>query len=77
MHLIVERFVAVLDDFKVVFMQNCTHCHALILFEGQGHNCCGVADTLASAQEEARNYVRLMQRVKKIYTLPTFDAPRE
>ena len=77
MHLIVERFVAVLDDFKVVFMQNCPHCQALILFKDQGHNCCGVADVLASARDEARSYVRLMRRVKKIYTLPTFDAPRE
>lgn len=77
MHLIVERFVAVLDDFKVLFMQNCPHCQALILFENQGHNCSGIADTTASAQEEARSYVRLMRRVKKIYTIPTFDAPRE
>ena len=77
MHLIVERFVAVLDDFKVVFMRNCHHCQALILFEDQGHNCCGIADTTATAQEEARSYVRLMRRVKKIYTVPTFDAPRE
>jgi hypothetical protein len=77
MHLIIERFVAVLDDFKIVFMQNCAHCQALILFEDQGHNCCGIADTTAAAQEEARSYVRLMRRVKKIYTVPTFDAPRE
>ena len=77
MHLVVERFVAVLDDFKVLFLENCLHCHALILFEGQGHNCEGVADISKVAQEEAKSYARLMQRVRKIYTVPTFDAPRE
>jgi hypothetical protein len=77
MHLIVERFVAVLEDFTIIFLQNCHHCQALILFEDQGHSCCGIADTSAVAKEEARSYVHLMQRVKKIYTVPTFDAPRE
>ena len=77
MHVELERFVAVRDDFTILFLQNCQHCHALILYEGQGHNCGGVADISEVVQEEARGYVRLMQRVKKIYTLPTFDAPRE
>ena len=77
MHIVTERFVAVLDDFTVVFMQNCHHCQALILFEGQGHSCCGIADVVEIAREEARSYVHLMQRVKKIYTVPSFDAPRE
>jgi hypothetical protein len=77
MHLVVERFVAVLEDFTVLFLENCLHCHALILFEGQGHNCEGVADMSEVLQAEARSYVSLMRRVKKIYTVPTFDAPRE
>jgi hypothetical protein len=77
MHAVVERFVAVLDDFTILFLQDCRHCHAIILFEDQGHSCEGVADVSEVPREEAKSYVRLMKRVKKIYTVPTFDAPRE
>jgi len=77
MHLVVERFVAVLDDFTVLFLEDCPHCHALILYADQGHSCGGVADVTAVARQEAQSYARLMQKVKKIYTLPDFNAPPE
>jgi hypothetical protein len=77
MHLLIERFVAVLDDFTVLFLENCPRCHALILYADQGHSCGGVIDVTEVARQEAQSYACLMQKVKKIYTLPDFDTPRE
>jgi hypothetical protein len=77
MHLTVERYIGVLDDYTVLFLQCCHHCHALITYEGQGHHCDGVIEGSALAQQEAADYVQLMRRVKKIYTLPDFNAPKQ
>jgi hypothetical protein len=77
MHVPIERFVGVLDDFSVLFLQTCAKCRVLITYPEQGHQCDGKVDVTEVRRVEAANYVQLMQRVKKLYVLPNFDAPRE
>jgi hypothetical protein len=76
MHVPVERFIGVLDDFSIVHLQTCDRCRVLIAHQEQGHHCNGVMDISEERRQEAEHYVQLMQRIKKLYVLPWFDAPR-
>jgi hypothetical protein len=76
MHVPVERFVAVLDDFSILYLQTCAKCRVLITYAEQGHQCDGQLDVTEQRRLEAAHYVQLMQRVKKIYVQMNFDAPR-
>ena len=76
MHVPVERFIAVLDDFSILYLQTCSKCQVLITYAGQGHHCVGQLDMSEAQRTEAINYVRVMQRVKKIYSQMNFDVPR-
>ena len=76
MHVPVERFIGVLDDYTILFVQTCAKCKILITYQGQGHQCQeGVPDSGAK-RVEADHFAQLMLRVKKLYNYPTFDAPR-
>jgi hypothetical protein len=77
MHVPVERFVGVLDDYTVLFLQTCEKCRILITYQGQGHQCSDGVETSEAKQTEAALFAQLMQRVKKLYVVPTFDAPRQ
>jgi hypothetical protein len=76
MHVPVERFVGILDDYSIIFLQTCDQCRILITYQGQGHNCGGNMDTNETQRIEAEHFAQLMQRIKKLYVLPNFDAPR-
>ena len=76
MHVPVERFVGVLDDYTILLLQTCAKCNILITYQGQGHQCQEGAPDSGVKRIEAEHFAQLMLRVKKLYTLPTFDAPR-
>ena len=77
MHIPVERFIGVLDDYTVLYLRTCDKCRVLITYKDQGHHCNGIPDTTEFKRIEAEHYVQLMQRVKKIFVQPSFDAPRD
>jgi hypothetical protein len=76
MHVPVERFIAMLDDFSILYLQTCAKCQVLITYAEQGHQCGGQLDVTARRRMEAAHYVQIMQRIKKIYSQMNFDAPR-
>jgi hypothetical protein len=77
MYVPVERFIGVLDDYTILFLRPCGKCKVLITYPEQGHHCQGVVDVDETRRMEAEHYIHLMQKVKKLYTLPPFDAPRK
>ena len=76
MHVPVERFIGVLDDYTIVYLQTCDRCRVLIAHAEQGHHCNGVVDPTEERRQEAEHYVQLMQRIKKLFVMQKFDAPR-
>jgi hypothetical protein len=76
MHVPVDRFIAVLDDYTILYLQTCAKCQVLITYAEQGHHCGGQLDASERQRIEAFNYVQIMQRVKKIYSQMNSDAPR-
>ena len=76
MHVPVERFVGTLDDYTIIFLQNCDRCRILITYQGQGHNCGGNIDNNETQRIEAEHFAQLMLRIKKLYVLPRFDTPQ-
>ena len=77
MHVPVERFVGVLDDYTILFLQTCDKCRVLITYQGQGHHCASVVENTEVQRIEADHFAQLMLRIKKLYSLPSFDAPRQ
>jgi hypothetical protein len=77
MHVPVERFVGVLENHTILFLQPCEKCKILITYPEQGHHCIE-GTTMTEVQKlEAEHYVHLMLMVKSLYVLPRFDAPRK
>jgi hypothetical protein len=74
MHLEIERFIGVLEDYSIVYLMECEKCGILVAFQNQGHNCGGVLDTDPSAKFEAEYLANFMTGLKKLYTLKKFDA---
>jgi hypothetical protein len=77
MHIPVERFVGVLDDYTILYLQTCDKCRILITYQGQGHQCHGHPDNNETERIEAAHFAQLMQRIKKLFVMPCFDAPRQ
>ena len=76
-HLEVERFVGVLEDYSIVYLMECEKCGVLVAFQKQGHNCGGVIDTEPTAKFEAEYLAQFMVGLKKLYTLKKFDHYNE
>ena len=74
MHLEIERFVGVLEDYSIVYLMECEKCSVLVAFQSQGHNCGGVLDTDPSAKFEAEYLATFMANLKKLYTLKKFET---
>ena len=77
MHVPVERFVGVLDDYTILFLRTCDKCKVLITYKEQGHHCVDGVEDSEVKRVEAEHYVQLTQRLKKLYSLPSFDAPKQ
>ena len=71
MHIVAERFVGVLEDYSVIYLIECTTCYALLGFPGQGHICDGKPLTAIEIVESIE-LAELMEKLKRIYPLPTF-----
>jgi hypothetical protein len=74
MHLQIERFVGVLEDYSIVYLMECEKCGVLVAYQGQGHACGGVQDVTPEAKFEAEYLATLMATLKRLYTLKRFDG---
>jgi hypothetical protein len=74
MHLEVERYIGVLEDYSIVYLMECEKCGVLVAFQGQGHNCGGIVDVTPEAKFEAEYLATFMVGLKKLYTLKKFDT---
>jgi hypothetical protein len=71
-HLVIERFVGVLEDYSIVYLMECEICGVLVAYQGQGHNCGGVVDVTPEAKFEAEYLAKFMVGLKKLYVLKSF-----
>jgi hypothetical protein len=74
MHLEIERFIGVLEDFSIVYLMECEKCGVLVAFQGQGHNCGGILDTTPEAKFESEYLSNFLSSLKRVYTLKKFDT---
>ena len=74
MHVEIERFVGVLEDYSIVYLMECEHCGVLIAYQGQGHNCGGEIDTAADKKFEAEYLATFMANLKRLYVLKKFGG---
>jgi hypothetical protein len=73
-HLEIERFIGVLENFSIVYLMECEKCGVLIAYQGQGHACGGVMDVTPEAKFEAEYLATFMATLKKLYTLKKFGG---
>jgi hypothetical protein len=73
MHLSVERYVGVMQDYSIVYLMECEKCGVLIAYQGQGHNCDGVMDISEQAKWEGQYLAEFMKGLKKVYALKKFE----
>ena len=73
MHLPIVRFIGVMQDYSIVYLMECEQCGVLIAYQGQGHNCDGVADTSEQAQQEGQCLAEFMKGLRKVFTLKNFE----
>ena len=73
-HLEIERFVGVLEDYSIVYLMECEKCGVLVAYQNQGHACGGVIDVMPEAKFEAEYLASFMAGLKKLYTLKKFGG---
>ena len=71
-HLVIERFVGVLEDYSIVYLMECEICGVLVAYQGQGHNCGGIVEVTPEAKFEAEYLAKFMVGLKKLYVLKSF-----
>ena len=73
MHLPIERYIGVMQDYSIVYLVECEQCGVLVAYQGQGHNCDGVLDTSEQAKWEAQYLADFMKGLRKVFTLKNFE----
>jgi hypothetical protein len=71
-HLVIERFVGVLEDYSIVYLMECEICGVLVAYQGQGHHCGGIMEVTPEAKFEAEYLAKFMVGLKKLYVLKSF-----
>ena len=67
MHLEVERYIGVLEDYSIVYLMECEICGVLVAFQVQGHNCSGIVDVEPTKKFEAEYLANFLVGLKKLY----------
>ena len=73
MHLTVENFIGVMQDYSIVYLVECEQCGVLIAYQGQGHSCDGIKDISEQAKWEAAYLAEFLKGLKKVYTVKKFE----
>jgi hypothetical protein len=74
MHVPVDRFIGVMQDYSIVYLEECEQCDVLIAYQGQGHCCEGIADISEQAKLEAQCLADFMKGLRKVFTLKKFEG---
>ena len=73
MHLTVENFIGVMQDYSIVYLVECEQCGVLIAYQGQGHSCDGITDISEQAKWEAAYLAEFLKGLKKVFTVKKFE----
>ena len=73
MHIPIERYIGVMQDYSIVYLVECEQCDVLIAYQGQGHACDGIMDISEQAKSEALHLAEFMKGLKKVFTVKKFE----
>jgi hypothetical protein len=64
----IGKFIGILREYSIRYLQECPNCFSLIQFPGQGHRCHGKDQTVIKL-EEADELAEVIQRIVAVYEL--------
>ena len=64
----IAKFIGIIREYAIQYLQECPNCFSLIQFPGQGHRCPG-RDQTSIELEEAEELAEVIKRIVAVYRL--------